>query len=264
MDRSRRATEAVGVFGPAPARIVRLPVGCNFGQRVVRLLGSTECVLIEDPTIPHFSEHLSTEAPQLVLGRQERLAQRAPLCGHVILWMEPILPACREVASHPCFQDRVDLEDVLSLERSRSDESISLHHRLPEVASEGPLLQGSDAGLLGELEVGQDQAEVPAQREEGLRSLERNRRIMRVGVPGVVRWQGGIVDGDRMIGDQKLHVGRFSGDNFPNALAPDRAVHHADALHLEHEFVLCERRVLSAEPSQPLWRAQLLGVDVTE
>lgn len=43
-------------------------------------------------------------------------------------------------------------------------------------------------------------------------------------------------------------VGRFRGDYFSNALAPDRAVHHADALHLLHQFVLCERRVLSAEP----------------
>ena len=45
---------------------------------------------------------------------------------------------------------------------------------------------------------------------------------------------------------------------------PDRGVHHADALHFEHEFVLRQRGVLRPEPVETFGSADFLDVDVLE
>jgi hypothetical protein len=47
-----------------------------------------------------------------------------------------------------------------------------------------------------------------------------------------------IVDCDWMIADYKLHVRVFGGDDFTHTFCPDCAVHHPNALHLKHQFVL--------------------------
>jgi hypothetical protein len=45
---------------------------------------------------------------------------------------------------------------------------------------------------------------------------------------------------------------------------PDRAVHHADTLHLKHQLVLRECGILRLQPVQALGRRIFLDVDVFE
>ena len=73
-----------------------------------------------------------------------------------------------------------------------------------------------------------------------------------------------VVDGNRMVADDEFYIGIFSRDNLAHPFSPDRAVHHADTLHLEHQLVLSERGILGLQPVQPLGRAYFLDVEVFE
>ena len=53
-----------------------------------------------------------------------------------------------------------------------------------------------------------------------------------------------VVDRHGMVADDELNVGVFSRDDLAHSTDPDRAVQHADALHLEHQLVLRKRGVL--------------------
>lgn len=70
-----------------------------------------------------------------------------------------------------------------------------------------------------------------------------------------------IVDRHGMVADNELNVGIFSRDDLAYSADPDRAVQHADALHLEHQLVLRESGVLGLEPIQAFWRADFLDIE---
>ena len=73
-----------------------------------------------------------------------------------------------------------------------------------------------------------------------------------------------VVDRHGMVARNKLHAGVFGRDNLAHAADPDRAVQHADALHLEHELVLRKGGILGLEPIQALRRADLLDIEKNE
>src|SRR5438132_11744212 len=79
-----------------------------------------------------------------------------------------------------------------------------------------------------------------------------------------MRRRGVIVDSYWMIADDKLHVGVFGRNDLTDALGPDRAVHHPDALHFHHQFILTECRILRLKPIEALGRPNLLEVDISE
>ena len=61
-----------------------------------------------------------------------------------------------------------------------------------------------------------------------------------------------------------LTLGVLRRHDFSHAFRPDRAVHHADALHLEHEVVLRQARVLCTQPVETFRRADFLDVEILE
>ena len=69
-----------------------------------------------------------------------------------------------------------------------------------------------------------------------------------------------VVDRHGMVAGDEFNVGVFSIDDLTHSADPDRAVQHADALHLEHQLVLRERGVLGLEPVQALRRADFLNI----
>lgn len=71
-----------------------------------------------------------------------------------------------------------------------------------------------------------------------------------------------VVNRHRVVAEDELYVGVFSGDDFAHATDPDRAVHHADTLHLVHQLILREFGILSLEPVQPLRRTDFLDIEV--
>jgi hypothetical protein len=73
-----------------------------------------------------------------------------------------------------------------------------------------------------------------------------------------------IVDGDRVVAYDEFDVGVLRGHDLSYSFRPDRAVHHADALHLEHEVVLRQAWVLCAQPVEPFGRPDFLGVEILE
>src|SRR5450759_2454240 len=79
--------------------------------------------------------------------------------------------------------------------------------------------------------------------------------------PGLNRM---IVNRGWVVADDELHIGVFCRDDLAYSLRPDRSVHHADTLHLEHQLVLCERRILSLQPVEALGRANFLDINVFE
>jgi hypothetical protein len=138
------------------------------------------------------------------------------------------------------------------------------HHRASIVAREGPFLERRTIRIIGIFEVSQDQAEVAAQRKKGLRRLERYAGIVGIGRKGCGGRNGIIVDRHRAIADDELHPGIFRRYDLAHAFGPYRAVEIADALHLHHEFVLTERRILRAQPIEALGRPQPLDIDIFE
>lgn len=70
-----------------------------------------------------------------------------------------------------------------------------------------------------------------------------------------------VVDRHGMVAGDELHGGVFSRNYFAHPASPDRAVKHADTLHLEHQLVLREGRILRLEPVQALRRADFLNIE---
>lgn len=72
------------------------------------------------------------------------------------------------------------------------------------------------------------------------------------------------VDRHGVVASNELHIGVFGRDNLGHASDPDRAVQHADALHLEHQLVLREIGILGLEPVQALRRTEFLDIEKLE
>lgn len=105
---------------------------------------------------------------------------------------------------------------------------------------------------------------VAVERIDRLRSLQSDRRIERIPAGLIIGRQRMVVDRDRMVADDELHCAVCGRDYLPHAFAPDRAVHRLDFLHLHHQLVLRQARVLRPEPVQALGRPQFLDVDEAE
>ena len=73
-----------------------------------------------------------------------------------------------------------------------------------------------------------------------------------------------VVDRYRMVGQDELYAGILCGHDLPHALGPDGRVEHANTLHLHHQLVLMERRILRLKPRQPFRCPQLLNIDIFE
>jgi hypothetical protein len=65
-----------------------------------------------------------------------------------------------------------------------------------------------------------------------------------------------------MVADDELDLGVLCGNDLAYALGPDRAMQSADALHLEHQFILRERGILRPQPLQALWCTNLLDINI--
>ena len=168
------------------------------------------------------------------------------------------------IAARALLHDEIDLRDFLRVELSRAYERVDPRQGLPVVAREGPLLERAGARVLRVFQVREDQAVVAVHRVNRLRPPQRYSGIKRVRARPVRRRDGVIVDRHGMVAGDELHVGVFSRDDLAHPADPDRAVQHADALHLEHQLVLRESGVLGLEPVQALRRADFLNIEEFE
>jgi hypothetical protein len=73
-----------------------------------------------------------------------------------------------------------------------------------------------------------------------------------------------VVDGDWVVAHDEFDVGVLRRHDFSYTFRPDRAVHHANALHLQHEVVLPQARVLCFQPVEPFGCADFLDVEILE
>ncbi|WP_234839437.1 hypothetical protein [Sinorhizobium medicae] len=71
-----------------------------------------------------------------------------------------------------------------------------------------------------------------------------------------------VVDRHRVVAENEFDVGALRGDDFAYSTDPDRAVHHADALHFIHQLVLGQLGILSLQPAKPLRCSDFLDIEV--
>jgi hypothetical protein len=67
-----------------------------------------------------------------------------------------------------------------------------------------------------------------------------------------------------MVADDELYVGIFSRNDLAYSTDPNRAVQHADALHLEHQLVLRQSGVLGLQPVQSFRCTDFLNIEKFE
>lgn len=67
-----------------------------------------------------------------------------------------------------------------------------------------------------------------------------------------------------MVTYDEFDVGVLRRHDLSYPFRPDRAVQIADALHLEHEIVLRQARILCTQPGEPFGRADFLDVEIFE
>jgi len=210
------------------------------------------------------NEYLAAELEQAELRRHQRFLELAPRLRHDPFRVQPFLAPAADIAARALLDDEVDFRDFLRGELPLADKRVDLGYGLPVVARKGLLLKRADARVLRVLQVREDQAVVAVHRVKRLRTPQCYSGIKRVRARAIRGRDRMVVDRHGMVARNELHVGAFGRDNLAHAANPDRAVQHADALHLEHQLVLREGGILGLEPVQALRRADFLDIEKLE